>query len=166
MSLLSFFTTGALGGSNDSFFTDPEYDDLFAKQQRAVDTAERKGYIARMQEIFYERAPYHVLYYDSELHAYRTDRFGGWTNQPPDSGTPLFGYGPIGYTVLTAASAAPSPGPSAGATPTPSAGGGGTSTGGSDSTLLIALGVAALVVIIGVGLIAMRRRTTVTREEE
>jgi len=165
MSLLSFFTTGALGGSNDSFFTDPEYDDLFAKQQRAVDAAERKGYIARMQEIFYEKAPYHVLYYDSELHAYRTDRFGGWTNQPPDSGTPLFGYGPIGYTVLTAASVAPSPGPSASASPAPSPGGGGTPAGGSDNTLLLVLGVAALAVVIGVGLVAMRQRT-VTREEE
>jgi peptide/nickel transport system substrate-binding protein len=167
MSLLSFFTTAALGSSNDSFFTDPEYDDLFTKQQRAADAAERKGYITRMQEIFYEKAPYHVLYYDSELHAYRTDHFGGWTNQPPDSGTPLFGYGPIGYTVLTAASAAASPGPSAAASATPApSGGGGTPTGGADNTLLLVLGVAALVAILGVGLIAMRRRTVTTREEE
>ena len=47
-----------------------------------------------MQEIAYEQAPYHILYYDSELHAYRTDKFGGWTNQPTGGGTPLFGYGP------------------------------------------------------------------------
>ena len=32
-------------------------------------------------------ACYHVLYYDNELHAYRTDKFAGWTNQPPDNGT-------------------------------------------------------------------------------
>ena len=56
-----------------------------------------------MQQIFYDQAPYHILYYDSELHAYRTDKFGGWMNQPPDGGTPLFGYGPIGYTLLTLA---------------------------------------------------------------
>ena len=54
-----------------------------------------------MQKIVYDEAPYHILYYDSELHAYRTDKFAGWTNQPPETGTPLFGYGPIGYTVLT-----------------------------------------------------------------
>ena len=46
-----------------------------------------------MQNIFYDEAPYHVLYYDNELHAYRTDKFTNWTNQPPDNGTPLFGYG-------------------------------------------------------------------------
>ena len=46
-------------------------------------------------------APYHILYYDAELHAYRTDRFGGWTLQPSEGGTPLFGYGPFGYTKLT-----------------------------------------------------------------
>ena len=46
-----------------------------------------------MQQIFYDVALHHILYYDSELHAMRTDKFAGWTNQPPDSGTPLFGYG-------------------------------------------------------------------------
>ena len=51
-----------------------------------------------MQQLFYDEAPYHVLYYDTELHAYRTDKFGGWMNQPPENGTPLFGYGPFGYT--------------------------------------------------------------------
>ena len=59
-----------------------------------------------MQKIFYDEAPYHVLYYDVELHAYRTDQFAGWMNQPPENGTPLFGYGPIGYTKLTLASEA------------------------------------------------------------
>ena len=49
-----------------------------------------------MQNIFYDEAPYHILYYDAELHAYRTDKFGGWVNQPTESGMPLFGYGPSG----------------------------------------------------------------------
>ena len=100
---------GQLGGLNDSFYANDRYDELFELQQKAVDPVERKGYITEMQEIFYRDAPYHVMYYDSELHAYRTDRFAGWVNQPPESGTPLFGYGPIGYTKLTLASeAAPS----------------------------------------------------------
>ena len=87
-------------GVNDSFFATPQYDELFKLQQRATDEASGRRYIAEMQQIFYDEAAYHVLYYDSELHAYRTDKFGGWTNQPPDSGTPLFGYGyPVGYTL-------------------------------------------------------------------
>ena len=170
MSLLSFFTSGALGGSNDSFWTDPAYDDLFAKQQRAVDTTERHGYIAQMQEIFYNAAPYHVLYYDSELHAWRTDRFGGWTSQPPDTGTPLFGYGPIGYTRLTEAAAVPSAEPSAppasagasapasSAAPSASGDGGEPAASTSNNTLLLLGGLAILVLILAVGLVAMRRR--------
>ena len=171
MSLLSFFTSGALGGSNDSFFTDPEYDDLFAKQQRAVDTAERKGYIQRMQEIFYEKAPYHVLYYDSELHAYRTDRFSGWTNQPPDTGTPLFGYGPIGYTLLTPFEAEPSPSPppaapSAGPSPAPGASAAPTTpTGTTGDNGLLLVGVVALVAVVAVGLVLARRRGPAGEEE-
>ncbi len=43
-----------------------------------------------MQNLFYDEAPYHILYYDSNLDAYRTDRFAGWQNQPRDNGTPLF----------------------------------------------------------------------------
>ncbi len=125
MSLLSFFTSGQLGGLNDSFFSNERYDELFELQQRAVDQTERKGYITEMQEIFYEQAPYHVLYYDNELHAYRTDTFAGWINQPPENGTPLFGYGPIGYTKLTLAGEA-SPEPS---TEAPTASGGTESPG-------------------------------------
>jgi peptide/nickel transport system substrate-binding protein len=170
MSLLSFFTSGALGGSNDSFWTDPAYDDLFAKQQRAIDKTDRHSYIAQLQELFYNAAPYHVLYYESELHAWRTDRFSGWTSQPPDTGTPLFGYGPIGYTRLTEAATAPSAEPSAppasadasapasSAAPSPSGDGGEPPASTSNNTLLLRGGLAILVVILAVGLVAMRRR--------
>ena len=39
-----------------------------------------------MQQIIYDQAPYHILYYDAALHAYRTDRFEGWQNQPTGNG--------------------------------------------------------------------------------
>jgi peptide/nickel transport system substrate-binding protein len=169
MSLLSFFTSDQLGGLNDSFFTNERYDELFALQQRAVDETQRKTYIDEMQQIFYDQAPYHVLYYDNELHAYRTDRFSGWVNQPPDNGTPLFGYGPIGYTKLTLASeASPAPSgaaPSGAATPAPSGDGGGTGTA-SDSTPLIIGGVALLAIVVGAGIVLMRRRGSAADEEE
>ena len=63
-----------------------------------------------MQQMWYDAAPYHILYYDDNLHAYRTDKFAGWQNQP-DNGTPLFSYGTLGYTLLTDAKLAPSPTP-------------------------------------------------------
>ena len=167
-SLLSFFTSGQLGGLNDSFFTDERYDELFELQQRAVDPAERAAYIAEMQNIVYDLAPYHVLYYDNELHAYRTDRFGGWVNQPPESGTPLFAYGPIGYTKLTlAAAATPEPSATEGtapasAAPTPAGGGEGAAT--SDNTPLLVGAAVVVVVLVAVGLVLSRRRTVAEEE--
>jgi hypothetical protein len=123
-----------------------------------------------MQEIFYRDAPYHVLYYDSELHAYRTDRFGGWVNQPPENGTPLFGYGPIGYTKLTPAvvaspePSAASPGAGASAAPSPPPGSG-SGTGVSDMTPIL-LGLVAVVAIVAVGLVLARRGRGAAAEEE
>ena len=174
MSLLSFFTTGQIGNLNDSFFSNARYDELFELQQRATDPAQRAEYITEMQQIVYDEAPYHVLYYDSELHAYRTDTFGSWTSQPPDSGTPLFGYGPIGYTVLTAASdASPSPsvdasaGASAGASAAPSPSGDGTPASGSaDNTMLIVLALVAAVAVVGGLLFARSRRSTAAGRDD
>ena len=136
MSLLSFFTTDQIAaGINDCFYSSARYDELFELQQRATDEAQRKAHIAEMQQLFYDEAAYHILYNDSELHAYRTDKFVGWINQPPDTGTPLFGYGYPGYLNLidvasvtpapTAAPATEAPSGSA-AAPTPSPSGGGT----------------------------------------
>ena len=59
-----------------------------------------------MQNLIYDEAPYDILYYDANLDAYRNDRFAGWQNMPAD-GTPLFTYGPLGYTLLTDATAVP-----------------------------------------------------------
>ena len=99
-------------------------------------TRSARRIIDQMQKMFYDQAPYHILYYDDELDAYRTDKFAGWQNQPLDTGVPLFTYSVIDYTFLTDATAA-TPAPSldapaarlvrrvrcrgAGATPTPAA---------------------------------------------
>ena len=77
-----------------------------------------------MQKLFYDEAPYHILYYDSELHAYRTDKFAGWKNQPPERARRCSASGYSGYMLLTDATAVPPPAaapesPSAGAGPAP-----------------------------------------------
>jgi peptide/nickel transport system substrate-binding protein len=172
-SLLNFFRTEEIGGSSDSYYSNPRYDELFELQRAEPDPEQRLEYLTEMQELTYNEAPYHILYYDSELHAYRTDKFGGWTNQPSQNGTPLFGYGPFGYTKLTAAAAepsaapsvaAPSDGASAGpATPAPSADG--EPASGSSNTILLVAGIGALVAVLAVGLIALRRRSGVQEEE-
>ncbi len=169
-SLLQPFTTDEIGGSSDTFYSNPRFDELFTQQGQTTDEAERKAMLQEMQEIFYRDLPNIPLYYDSELHAYRTDRFGGWQNQPPDTGTPLFGFGPIGYTKLTVAGSTPSAAPSAGAaspgvTAAPSAAPGGSGTPAADNTTLI-LGAGALIlVLLAGGLVLMRRRGAETEEE-
>ena len=175
-SLLNFFRTEEIGGSSDSYYSNPQYDQWFLDQRAEADPAARKQILANMQNLVYDEAPYHILYYDSELHAYRTDKFANWQNQPAENGTPLFGYGPFGYTKLTAASAEPSAGPSAAA---PSAGAGASagaetpapaespsdSASGSSNTILLVAGIAALVAVLAVGFVAMRRRSGVKEEE-
>ena len=120
-SLLEIFTCDQIGSSSDSNYCNEEYDALFEQQNAATSESERKALIDQMQEIFYRDAPYHILFYDAQLDAYRTDRFGGWQNQPTSNGVPLFGYGSLGYTLLTPAAAA-SPSPSDGPAPSASAG--------------------------------------------
>jgi peptide/nickel transport system substrate-binding protein len=173
-SLLDFFRTEQIGGSSDSYYSNPRYDELFELQRAESDEATRKQYLTEMQELVYEEAPYHILYYDAELHAYRTDKFGGWTNQPAEGGTPLFGYGPFGYLKLTDLSAEPSPGPSGAApsggasgAPTAAPGGGPTTPvgGGDGSQLPLVIGLVALVGVIALGLLFMRRRGATPEEE-
>jgi peptide/nickel transport system substrate-binding protein len=173
-SLLNFFRTEEIGGSSDSYYSNPEYDQMFLDQRAEPDEAARKQILDDIQQLVYNEAPYHILYYDSELHAYRTDTFANWQNQPAESGTPLFGYGPWGYTVLTAASDEPSPAPSAavqspGATtgaesPAPTEAPAEPASSGDNSVLLLA-GIAALVAVLAVGFVAMRRRSGAQEEE-
>jgi peptide/nickel transport system substrate-binding protein len=166
-SLLNFFRTEEIGGASDSYYSNPRYDELFLLQRAEADPVKRKALLTEIQELVYTEAPYHILYYDSELHAYRTDKFANWTNQPSEGGTPLFGYGSFGYTQLTDVNAVPSAAPSlASGAPSPTASGSGQPAGSaSNSTLLLVLGIFVLVVILAVGLVFMRRRGA-TREEE
>jgi peptide/nickel transport system substrate-binding protein len=173
-SLLEIFTCDQIGNSSDSLYCNERYDQLFQEQNEAATPEERKPLMDEMQEIMYNDAPYHILYYDAALHAYRNDRFTNWVNQP-ENGTPLFGYGPYGYTQLQLVGAEPSPSaaPSDGAAPTGEASaapsGDGTVTPPTsptaDNTPLLAA-VLGLVAIAVVALILLRRRRGPTTTEE
>jgi peptide/nickel transport system substrate-binding protein len=173
-SLLKFFQTSEIGSSSDSYYSNPHYDDLFKQQRAESDPVKRKAILAEMQNLVYDEAPYHILYYDAELHAFRTDKFAGWTNQPTEGGTPLFGYGSIGYSYLTDATLAPSAAPSVEASTAPGASAVTPSAStppvtapasSSSSSLPLILGVIALIVIIAVGLVIMRGRRRTIEEE-
>jgi len=172
--LLMVFLCDEIGSLSDSNFCDQAYDSLYAQQKTLSGTA-RNAVLATMQNLIYDLAPYDILYYDSNLDAYRTDKFTGLQNMPAN-GTPLFSYCTFNYTQLKDASAVPTEGPSSaataapgtssspatpGATATPST----TSSGGNTTTLLII----ALVVIILIVIIAWwyrgRRKAAAADEE-
>lgn len=171
--LLQIFRCDAIGGSSDSLWCNPTYDQLY-DQQLALGGDDRKAVLTQMQQLFYDEAPYHILYYDANLDVYRTDRFAGWKNQP-SNGTPLFAYSNLGYTLLTDATAAPSEAPTesaappsegasaAPATPAPSGEGGEGSTASDNTPLLI--GIVAVVAVVAVGLVLMRRRSAADEDE-
>jgi hypothetical protein len=120
-----------------------------------------------------------INYYGQNLHAYRTEKFVGWQNQPAN-GVPLFGNGSFGYNVVQdAAKATPSPT----ASPPAAATGGAsvapvdsgapaatlpasnnTSSGGSAVPLV--LGVVVLIVVLAIAGVALRSRRAAVDEDE
>src|SRR5204863_1572565 len=136
--------------------------------------------LAQMQNLIYDQAPYDILYYDSNLDVYRTDKFGGWQNMPSD-GTPMFTYGDLQYTLLNDAKAQPSAAPSApsapsagtssavpgasAAAPTAAAPGSPASSSSSNTPLLIGLAVVAVIVVVGGFLWSRSRRSSATDDE-
>ncbi len=164
-SLLNVLRGEQIGNFSDSSYENARYDELFLLQRAESNEQTRFGYIKEMQNLVYDEAPYIIMYYDAELHAYRTDRFGGWTNQPTEGGTPLFGYGSGGYLKLTDLSAIPEPTEGPTVTAAPSAPPVDEGTGDGSGTPLL-VGVAALIAIIAGGLLVIRRRGTPKSEEE
>lgn len=171
--LLQIFRCDAIGSSSDSQYCDPKYDEMYDAQTNAPTAAERKTILAEMQNKIYDEAVYDILFYDANLAAYRTDRFGGWQNQPLENGTPLFTYGTLQYTLLTeAAVETPTPAPTASAepgtstAPTPAPTGDGGGTGGDSTPMLVAILVAVLVVAGVVLAVVFRRRSGGPKAEE
>jgi peptide/nickel transport system substrate-binding protein len=63
------------GGWNDSGYSNPQYDELYTKQQQTLDDQERQKIIWEMQEMIFNDRPYIVYWYPDTLQAYRSDRF-------------------------------------------------------------------------------------------
>ncbi len=87
---LSAFTTDQILNNNDSCYSNPEYDKLFEAQSSTVDRAARVAIVQQMQQILYNDDPYVLLYYGTNLQAYRADRWTGWQLAPV--GTPCGGH--------------------------------------------------------------------------
>lgn len=98
-SALSWFTCdqrppdGKTYGNNDSYYCNPQYDALYDEQRTTLDPEARWEIVHEMQKMFYEDAPYAIMWYDPVFQAYRTDRFTGYNAQPAPEGDLLEGYG-------------------------------------------------------------------------
>jgi peptide/nickel transport system substrate-binding protein len=85
--LLSILTTGEIGGSSDSFYSNPAYDKLYKQQAGSFDTEQRKEIIQGMVAMTQRDLPYLVLTYDPSLQAYRTDRLANVEPVCPEDDT-------------------------------------------------------------------------------
>jgi peptide/nickel transport system substrate-binding protein len=65
-------------GYNETGYSNPKYDELFAAQGKELDHAKRLEMVHEMQAIIHDDVPYIIPYYASAVEAYRTDKFTGW----------------------------------------------------------------------------------------
>lgn len=70
-------------GYNETGYSNPRYDELFAAQGVELDHQKRVEMVWEMQAIIHEDAPYIIPYYAYAIQAYRTDRFTGWLDNQP-----------------------------------------------------------------------------------
>ncbi|CAN5263084.1 ABC transporter substrate-binding protein [soil metagenome] len=82
--LLGIAITSQIGGNNDTFWSNPRYDELYALQNTAVDLPQRVKLVQEMQAIHYAACPYIVMWYQKKLSGTRSTTWTGW--QPTRGG--------------------------------------------------------------------------------
>jgi peptide/nickel transport system substrate-binding protein len=137
--LLKLVTSDQIGGSSDSFYSNPEYDRLFNEQIAEFDQAKRKELVSQMVAILQRDLPYLVLTYDPYLEAYRTDRVANVKRECPEPDGDAFCQ-QVSYAPLL--------------TIEPASGDSGDS-GSSSTGIIIAI---VVVVVAGVAFLLIRRR--------
>lgn len=143
--LLSLLTTDQIGGSSDSFYSNPEYDRLYDQQNGVFDTEDRREIIERMIAITQRDLPYLVLTEDPALQGYRTDRLANVEPVCPAETGDIYcdqvSYEP--FLTITPASGASS------------------DDGGGSTGLMVAV---AAVVVAGIAFLVLRSRRRRTGE--
>jgi peptide/nickel transport system substrate-binding protein len=77
-------------GYNDANWCNDKYDKLYDQQHTELNPAKRHDIVQKMLEIFYDEAPYAVLYKYDDLQAIRSDRWENFVRQPEKTGPVLF----------------------------------------------------------------------------
>ena len=142
--LLELVTTGDIGGSSDSFYSNPEYDRLFKQQTGEFDADKRKELVRQMVDLTQRDLPYLVLTEDPYLTAYRTDRVTDIERAcPKPNGDPFCQQ--VSYEPMLAIAPAE----------------GGDDGGGSSAGIFVAIGVVVLALL---AFVFVRRRRGGGRE--
>ncbi|RDH74617.1 ABC transporter substrate-binding protein [Mycolicibacterium moriokaense] len=76
--LLGIPTTDQIGGNNDTFWTNPRYDELYAQQATTIDKPARVKLVQEMQALHYSACPYIIMWYQKKLNGTRTTTWTGW----------------------------------------------------------------------------------------
>ncbi|WP_433166553.1 ABC transporter substrate-binding protein [Kribbella sp. CA-247076] len=141
-------TASGQGGGTESFYCDPQYEDLYKQQQKELDRPKRAEIIKKMTERLYTDAPVIALYYPNNLEGYRKDRIAKVTPIPEDNGILYGGSGYWPFYTLEAV------------TTETAAAEGGSNTG-------VIAGVAGGVAVLAIaGFLVMRRRQGAADERE
>jgi peptide/nickel transport system substrate-binding protein len=80
--MLGIVLCSQIGGNNDIYYCNKQYDQLYDQQATTVDEAARMSIVHQMQQDFYDSAGYIVMWYQDKLQAYRTDTWTGWVQTP------------------------------------------------------------------------------------
>ena len=143
--MLSYFTSDQVTTDpevplyNDANWCNDEYDALYEQQKVELDPAKRRELVQQMLKIFYEDAPYAVLYQYDVTQAIRQDRWTNFVRQPAETGPVLFTNTSPAYVELQRVE-------------------GSGDGGGSNTGLIIGVAAAGVAVLAGVGIFARSRR--------
>jgi peptide/nickel transport system substrate-binding protein len=148
------------GRYNDAFWCNEEYDQLYEQQSVEMDGAKRVDLVHQALQLFYDQAPYAVMFVPDTVQAYRNDRFTGWVRQPADTGPIMFSQSSPSYALLQPVSGSTGSGSSNQASGSSDDG----DDGGSSAGIVVAI-VAGVIIVGGGAFLLGRRRTTVDERE-
>lgn len=143
-------TASGEGGGTESFYCDPQYEQLYQQQLKELDRPKRADLIKKMEERLYTDAPVIALYYPNDLEGYRKDRIASITPIPEDKGML---YGGSSYWPFFTLEAVSKNGASA------------ETDGGSNTGLIVGV-VAGVIVLLAGGVFLGRRRQGVADDRE
>jgi peptide/nickel transport system substrate-binding protein len=151
-----------------NFYCDEEYDALYSAQEAEADLEARAEIVREMQAHLYREVPAMQLYYEGQLEAYNSDRWGNFGTQPSAEGMIREQQGAFGYEAAVPAGAAADTDDEAGDDDGAAGGEGDTEAAADDdgagATPWIIAAVVVAVLAAGAFLLMRRRNTADDRE--